>query len=511
MQKNDELLLQEKNISTEDFNNQIEKFKKGFPFIDIKEAATIDNGIVKFNEERIGKLIKKYNDLAGEYKIEKFVPASGAASRMFKSLYAFAELYSGNREGYSDFMNNSGLNTVMQLFLNISNFAFYNDLKTGLAKNDRDLDQMVTYMAYKDIIDFLLENFGLNYGNLPKGLIKFHKYSDFERVPFEEHLVEGSAYAKNENLQSNIHFTVSKQHRELFKEKFKSVKALYEDKYGVNFNIDFSEQKPSTDIIAVDEENNPVRDNEGNLFFRPGGHGALIDNLNDVNSDIIFIKNIDNVVHERLIDNTIKYKKLLAGVLVDYKEKINEKLELINKNPDNEQLENISRFLEDNKLIKEMPENKKTDKNYLKSILDRPLRVCGMVENKGEPGGGPFWVKNSDGSSSLQIVEKSQIDVNNEEKNNILKSSTHFNPVDIVCFVKDYQDKKYNLKNYVDKETGLITKKSYNGKNIKAQELPGLWNGAMANWNTVFVEVPLITFNPVKTLDDLLRKEHQPE
>ena len=362
------------------------------------------------------------------------------------------------------------------------------------------------------MVSALLETAGLNYGALPKGLLKFHKYPEGPRTPMEEHLAEGALYAAGKSGKVNVHFTVSTEHRELFKKLVTEKVDDFAKRYGVNYYITFSEQKPSTDTIAADMDNQPFRDN-GKLLFRPGGHGALIENLNDLDADIIFIKNIDNVVPDRLKADTVTYKKLIAGVLVTLQKQVFEYLTLLDSGKyTHDQIMEMLQFLQ-KKLFCKNPETKDLEDSvlaiYLKNKFNRPMRVCGMVKNVGEPGGGPFLAYNSDGTISLQILESSQIDMDDLEKKEMFEKGTHFNPVDIVCAVRDYKGHKFDLVKYVDKATGFISYKSKNGKDLKALELPGLWNGAMSDWNTVFVEVPLSTFNPVKTVNDLLREQHQ--
>ena len=329
----------------------------------------------------------------------------------------------------------------------------------------------------------------------------------------EEHLVEGPLYAGGKNGQVNVHFTVSPEHRPLFEALVAKVAPKYEDKFGVKYSINFSEQKASTDTVAANPDNTPFRGKDGKILFRPGGHGALIENLNDLDADIIFIKNIDNVVPDRLKAETVEYKKLIAGVLVSKQKKAFEYLEILDSGKyTHTQLEEIIRFLRD-ELSCRNPELKDLEDAelaiYLKKKLNRPMRVCGMVKNVGEPGGGPFLAYNQDGTISLQILESSQIDTNNSDYLKMFQNGTHFNPVDLVCAVKDYKGNKFDLTKYVDPQTGFISSKSKDGKELKALELPGLWNGAMSDWNTIFVEVPLGTFNPVKTVNDLLREQHQ--
>lgn len=365
---------------------------------------------------------------------------------------------------------------------------------------------------YKAIAKNMLEAKGLNYGQLPKGLLLFHNYEDGPRTPMEEHLVEAALYASS-NGEANVHFTVSHEHLPLFKAKVAEKEEKYAEKYGVKYNISFSEQKPSTDTIAANIDNTPFRNEDGSLLFRPGGHGALIENLNEIDADVVFIKNIDNVVPDRLKASTVEWKQILAGVLVTKQAQAFEYLKLLDKGAYNhEKLEEMIRFVQRDLCCRKQDIKDLEDAElviYLRKKLNRPMRVCGVVKNVGEPGGGPFLTYNQDGTVSLQILESSQIDTNNEEYMKMFQNGTHFNPVDLVCAIKNYKGEAFNLPDYVDKTTGFISSKSKNGRELKALELPGLWNGAMSDWNTIFVEVPLDTFNPVKTVNDLLREQHQ--
>ena len=353
---------------------------------------------------------------------------------------------------------------------------------------------------------------GLNYGQLPKGLLLFHNYEDGPRTPMEEHLVEAAMYASS-NGQANVHFTVSHEHLELFKKKVAEKLEKYASQFGVKYNVSFSEQKPSTDTIAANTDNTPFRNADGSLLFRPGGHGALIENLNEIDADIVFIKNIDNVVPDRLKPATVEWKQVIAGVLVTLQAKAFAYLRLLDSGSyTHEELEEIIRFVQRDLCCRKADIKELEDAElviYLRKKLNRPMRVCGVVKNVGEPGGGPFLTYNQDGTVSLQILESSQIDTANEEYVRMFNNGTHFNPVDLVCATKDYKGNRFNLPDYVDRSTGFISSKSKNGKELKALELPGLWNGAMSDWNTIFVEVPLETFNPVKTVNDLLREQHQ--
>ena len=426
--------LAARGISVEKAEAQLECFRKGFPELDIVAPASTKNGILAPKRAEQEAYIAAWQEYLKEgHKILKFVPASGAASRMFKNLFQYLE---------------DGIET-----------AFGPQLagKEG-----------------QDAVRYLLQD--MHYGDLPKGLLLFHKYRDGARTPALEHLVEGAQYCKGEGEKPTVylHFTVSHDHLPLFRQHIAENLAKFEEKYGVKYDVTFSEQLPSTDTIAANPDGTPFRTKDGKLLFRPGGHGALIENLNQQDADIVFIKNIDNVVPDRLKKDTIRYKQILAGVLVTEQKRVFEAL----KDP------NLS------------------DEERAK--LNRPIRVCGVVKNTGEPGGGPFLVREADGSISYQILESTQI-----SDPELMKQSTHFNPVDLVCAIRDFEGKPFDLPQYVDPQTGFISNKSKDGKELLALELPGLWNGAMAKWNTIFVEVPVSTFNPVKTVNDLLREQHQ--
>lgn len=512
--KEDLCQLKGKGIDSSVVEEQIEKFKKGFPFLDIVKPATANDGILKLNDAQIAEAISTYENKIPDINIIKFVPASGAATRMFQALYKYMDTYKDTEIDYAEFLTDRSFFSMFNFFESLQTFPFFNDLKAHLAAKGESIEALLEHQQFIKILDGLLGLDGLNYGNLPKGLIKFHRYDTFSRRPIGEQMIEGALYAKMKDNSVHVHFTISHEHKKTFKEICNREKKFYEKEHGVTIELTFSEQKPSTDTLAVDTHNKPFRNPDGSLLFRPAGHGALIENLNDLDADLIFIKNIDNVVPDRMKDQTVIYKKVLAGLLFYYQNKIFGYIELLSSPKLNAELKKeIGDFLE-KELFVLPPEdfdkkNKQEKIDYFKSKLNRPLRVCGMVLNEGEPGGGPFWVKNADGTVSLQIVEGSQIDHKNKRHKDVLEKSTHFNPVDLVCATKNYKKKKFDLLKYRDPETGFISVKSKDGKDLKAMELPGLWNGAMASWNTVFVEVPIITFNPVKTIWDLLRKEHQ--
>jgi hypothetical protein len=484
-------LIEARGAKIETILEQIENFKVEFPYLNVVRAATIDDGMIQLGDEKAKELSKDFDDQIFGKKLLKFVPASGAASRMFKSLFAALE-------------ENKFDKSVNEVLEHLQDFAFYKSLIKSVGSESAD---------HKTILKHLLTAEGLDYGALPKGLLEFHKYGDLTRTPAEEHLVEGAKYASSGG-KVNLHFTVSPEHRSKFTALIDEVLADYEAKYGVKYNISLSEQKPSTDTIAVNLDNTPFRTAGGDLLFRPAGHGALLENLNDQDADLVFIKNIDNVVPDSLKEQTIIYKKALASLVLSYQQAVFAYLKMMDgadlKEEDVEEIEDFIEF----DLCVEFPESYddlslEERKTYCRTKLNRPLRICGMVKNVGEPGGGPFWAENADGSISLQVVESAQIDLKDPEQKEIFDEATHFNPVDLICTLKDYQGNKFNLLEFRDPKTGFNTQKSQSGRDLKAQELPGLWNGAMADWNTLFVEVPLITFNPVKTVNDLLRPEHQ--
>jgi hypothetical protein len=505
--RRDEINIEQRGSKLSVIREQIDNFKKGFPYLEVDEAATKGHGIVKLDDHAVKENGDYYDHRVTEGVIPlKFIPASGAASRMFKSLFEALEECRKENDSSLAFAKNA---SARQFLANKEKFAFYSDLQNLIKTLE------VSSNCYH-WIDLLLNEKGLNYGSLPKGLLKFHKYPQEERTPFEEHLVEGARYGKDNSNISRIHFTVSPEHLNGFENLLNKVRRKFEELTNTRFEISFSIQKPSTDTIAVDLNNEPFRENDGSLLFRPGGHGALIENLNDLDADVIFVKNIDNVVPDRLKGITVEYKKALAGILLKYQEKIFRYQKQLNEK-DTVSLESgflaeAANFLENSLYVKPPGSQYYTEKEellyYLKEKFNRPLRVCGMVKNEGEPGGGPFWASNPDGTVSLQIVESSQIDPENAQQQKILKNATHFNPVDLVCGIKNYKGEKIDLTKHTDPATGFITTKSKDGRDLKAQELPGLWNGAMSDWNTIFIEVPIETFNPVKTIIDLLREQH---
>lgn len=504
LNENDINLLKEKGISEETVNAQIKRFETGFPYLRLQGAATPDNGITVLDEATQDEAIERWDEyLADGGDVIKMVPASGAASRMFKSLFSFAD---GDTE--------EATGPVKEVLDNIAKFAFHDDLNEKLRElHGKIAEDLIAEGRNRDVIAGIIKSEGLNYGNLPKGLLKFHHYAaNDDRTPVEEQLMEGIQTAADKDGNVKVHFTVSPSHRAKFEEKLAQVIPALESKNGKKITVSLSEQKASTDTIAVNPDNSPFRE-DGKLVFRPGGHGALIENLNDLDSTVVFIKNIDNIVPDSNREATIRYKKVIGGYMMMLHDQIVDILNRIeNEDLDAGDIAEILDFMYETLSIS-LPEDEDMDNakliQFIKGKLDRPLRVCGMVKNEGEPGGGPYIAYNADGTASPQILESNQIDTSNEEYAEMMKGATHFNPVDLVCYIKNAKGVKYDLPKHVDPSTGFISSKSLHGRELKALELPGLWNGAMSDWTTVFVEVPITTFNPVKTVNDLLRPMHQ--
>ena len=500
--------LMSKGISKEKVLGQIQTFEEGIPYINLEAPAVIGHGILKFTTSQERELVDYFKHNRNNYKLLKFVPASGAASRMFKTLFEFMEDYDHQEISVRSYAELAS-NTAMEKFnKGLTDFPFY-DIVVNRLQN-ADPESKVDLLSF---VQEMLHAEKLHYDFYPKGLLPFHKYGEEAVTAFEEHLKEGAVYASSEKV-ARLHFTVSEQHEEMFLKEYDRIKKELSQKFGVDFIVNFSQQKASTDTVAVTPENELFRETNGSLLFRPGGHGALMENLNDQDADIIFIKNIDNVVVDSYADQIAFNKEVLAGLLIKLQQKAFDYAAQLDRNDiDGEQLTEIQEFL-----VTEL--NVRLGENYgtfslaeqieiLRDKINRPIRICGMVKNEGEPGGGPFWVKDINGHISLQIVESAQVDKSDPGQKEIFDGSTHFNPVDIVCGIRNYKSEKYNLLNFVDVKQGFISEKTKDGKELKALELPGLWNGGMAYWNTVFVEVPLVTFNPVKTVNDLLKSQHQ--
>lgn len=499
----DVTLLEKKGITPEQLQEQLEMIAKGFPWLNIESAATPGNGIAVLTPEMEAGSVRIWDEFRAKGgSVIKMVPASGAASRMFKNVFAFVN---GKSDKPDEFMQ--------KFFENIGKFAFFPQLNSACVKlYGKSAMTLIDEGDYKEVARALVESDGLNYGQLPKALLRFHKVIGDSRTSLEEHLAEGAQYAADKDGLVRVHFTVSENHLPLVKLKVEEAAKVLAYFYGVKYEITYSVQKPSTDTVAANMDNTPYREN-GHLFFRPGGHGALIENLNDLDADVIFIKNIDNVVPDLHRPTTIQYKKVLGGMLVALKQRANEYCRLLKKGKyTDEDLAEMLNFMHEVLCITHdeadtMDRERKAE--YIFSKLNRPMRVAGMVRNEGEPGGGPYLVYSQDGTVSPQILESTQINTSDSRQKEMISHATHFNPVDLAVSIKDYEGNKFNLSEYVDKATGFISEKSREGVEIKALELPGLWNGAMSNWNTIFVEVPAETFNPVKTVNDLLRPVHQ--
>ena len=522
--KDDIRQIEQRGSSVQTVEEQVERFKKGFPWMNIVAPATPEKGILVLDEAAVEAAAKYYEAAQINGKC-KFVPASGAASRMFKDLFSGLDALKAGKELADDAPASKFVDKIAE-------FAFYTPDLFG--------EKTCKCPEYrKDVLAKTLTDEGLGYGAKPKGVLKFHKYTDGEiRTAFAEHLVEAQNYMCNEDGTANLVVTISPEHQHLFEEAYAEVKAAYEAKYGVTYNITFTFQDKATDTVAVDVENKPFRTETDSLLFRPAGHGALIYNLNNIKEEVVSIKNIDNVANERLLPETAKWKKVLLGKALELRDTLHGYLRELDivcnpimgsenrtvgvpgydplyddlcATPEAVQLcDDIEAFLKDTLCIELLvADTPKKRVEVLREKLNRPVRVAGMVKNQGEPGGGPFIIAEKDGSTSLQVLESVQINMSDDHAREALASATHFNPVDIVCCLHDYKGESFDLLKYVDEDAGFISSKSYQGRELKALELPGLWNGAMSKWNTLFVEVPLDTFNPVKVVLDLLRPAHQ--
>lgn len=516
MRFTDEDLMQIENqgINKEMVEDQIKIFRRGNLPVNIKSAATTGNGINQFSNGQLDELEEYYQSKKEDLEIIKFVPASGAATRMFKVLHNFISTFDPGKSSIKEYLIKSKNNELKNFIDQIENLPFYENAVKYAPESDPGYESLNEEAQKYLLIQTILFAPGLDLSNDPKGLVPFHNYGDYVATAFEEHLYEAALYASS-HKKAKIHFTVSEDHIEKFRAQLEKIRSRVEGRTGIKFEISFSFQDPATDTIAVEENNDPFRSDDGKLFFRPGGHGALIENLNSIEADIIFIKNIDNVVILEKASEIARYKKVLAGKLLRLQEKSFDYLTKMDSElPDEDLLTEIRKFIkmELNVDLADKQNDIPIDEQILilRDRLNRPLRVCGMVKNEGEPGGGPFLVNMEDGSSSLQIIEGAQIDGNNPQQVQIAQEATHFNPVDIVAGIRNYKGENFDLLKYLDPSTSFIAEKSNNGRPLKALELPGLWNGGMAFWNTVFVEVPVSTFNPVKTIIDLLKPTHQP-
>ncbi len=508
----DFIKLYNREVSLEVLEGQFKILRNGLPKINLDRPALINDGILSFSLEEAKYYSNYFDEKKQGVKLEKFVPASGAASRMFKFLNEFINDYKLGEESINAYINRTKDKDLPVFLFAKEKLPFYNDIVEVVKKTIFDYESLDKDIKDYQFVKFMLDSNYFDFANKPKGVLPFHLYGKQSVTAIEEHLYECLGYAVSKG-NSHLHFTVSEEHQDSFERIVNVAKPKIEADSTVKIEVKYSYQNKSTDVVAVDLEGNPFRDKDDQIVFRPGGHGALIENLNQLNADIVFIKNIDNVIQNQL-EVVSLYKKALAGVLMSYQSCIFNFLKLLDEESiSKETIDEIVAFIKEKlsiSLIEDFSKYTKESKvEYLQNILNRPVRVCGMVKNEGEPGGGPFWVTDRKGNTFLQIIEASQVDVKDERQMQIMSSSTHFNPVDLVCGLKNYKHQKFDLTQFVDKNTGFIVEKNKNGKPYKAFELPGLWNGAMAKWLTLFVEVPLITFNPVKTVNDLLKPAHQ--
>ena len=505
--------IKNKGITIDDVNAQVLRLKDGMSFSNLVSAATIGKGIESYDEKETQAFIDLYDRKQQELSIVKFVPASGAATRMFKFLFQFLKDFKPSKESIENYAERKNDALISVFVKHLEQFPFYNKVLSSLETGNPNFNELADDEKHLEFVKTMLDPKGLNYSFLPKGLLPFHKYAEQVKTAFEEHLFESTLYASS-NGEANLHFTVSKNHQLYFTNELTHVRETLENKTKTTFNVSFSYQNEATETVALTKENTVYRNDDDSILFRPAGHGALLENLNHLDNDIVFIKNIDNIVVSEKNVKVSNYKKLLAGVLVEAREKVFAYQQKLDEgNLEETDFKVMALFLRYRLNVPVSVDfegfNAEEKTNYLKHAFNRPIRVCGMVKNQGEPGGGPFWVKADDGKISLQIVEFAQINFTKKNQQSIVYKATHFNPTDLVCGVKNYKGEKFDLTQFVDHEAAFITTKTQNGVDIDALELPGLWNGSMAYWNSIFVEVPLETFNPVKTVNDLLKPVHQ--
>jgi hypothetical protein len=510
--------IQAHGLTAEQVHQQLHFFARPPRFIRLARAARVHDGIQRIPVADRDGYLSRQAEAARQGRFLKFVPASGGATRMFELLLHYFYHVDQDLPGVIDAELAQGHHRAREFLVFhdcLRQFAFFPELQDLCAASGKTLEDLLAARRYREILFQVLTEAGLHYQDLPKALIKFHAYGGASRTPLEEHLVEAAAYVQDQGANCRLHLTILPRHRQIFQRFLERLQPALEVRLDCHFAVEYSYQHPATDTLAVDGENRPFRDSTGHLVFRPGGHGALLENLQQLQGDLVYIKNIDNVVPDRLKDPTILWKKILGGLLVDLQGEIHRHLGTLRQNSGQGALAHALQFAQERlgltfpPGIQALPEDLARD--HLVRALDRPVRVCGVVQNQGEPGGAPFWIQKADGSLSLQIVEKAQVDLADPEQRAIWETATHFNPVDLVCAIRDDQGLPFDLAKYVDHEAVFISRKSLEGRELKALELPGLWNGAMARWLTVFVEVPISTFNPVKTVFDLLRPEHQPE
>jgi hypothetical protein len=504
-------------ITEAEVERQLGIFREGLQPVQLERPCTVGDGIERLESDQQTPLMARWQEAAAGGRLGEFVPASGAATRMFAFIHRIrndlaritrADIEAGVAREDGDYKD------FQKFIASLDRFAFVQPLRRLMAEASISLDERLASGEYTEMVDFLLQPEGLGFGSMPKALIPFHRYPDHLRTPVEEHLVEATHTVPDGNRCCRLHFTVAPEIEEAVVQHGRRAAMDYGEKLGVNYELSFSLQSPATNTLAVDLDDRPFRRDDGRLLFRPGGHGALLENLDRLRGDVVFVKNIDNVVTDNQRDLVLRYQRILAGKLLELQDRVFHYLKLLSMGPVTVgQQEEIIHFASEAfETISVEEFSRLAEKERLSWIfqaLNRPMRVCGMVINRGEPGGGPFWVREPSGGLSLQIVEGSQVDDNSQEQVDIFQSSTHFNPVNLVCGLRDFQGRPFDLSQYVNHLAVFIARKTEEGRQLKALELPGLWNGAMAHWNTTFVEIPEVTFNPVKTVNDLLRPGHQ--
>lgn len=505
--------IEQHNLSVKKVKQQISQFERGINYTNIDSAATVGNGILQLSYENISEYISLFDKQKDHISIVKFVPASGAATRMFKFLFRFLKEYRPIEQSLNAYINRNGLKDLPLFLVGLEKFSFYDNVLKHLKTAGIDYQKLNINEKAHAFVKAMLDKNELNFGDYPKGLFPFHKYNNDVSTAFEEHLFEMAFYG-SKHVPLKLHFTISERHKDKFTEEFKRIEERVKKITGFKYDISYSYQHKSTDTITLTTKNKLFRNDDGSLFFRPSGHGALLKNLNAIDADLIFINNIDNVVVKHYKSEVAKYKKVLAGKLLTIRTNVFEYIRLLKSEKlSEEKLNEIGVFISNTLNFSISNEFEKYSHKYkieyLIDALNRPIRICGMVKNEGEPGGGPFWIKDEAGRLSLQIVESAQVNKKVKSQKQIMENATHFNPVDIVCAIKDFENKTFDLQKFVNQKANFITMKTKVGKDIKALELPGLWNGSMARWNTIFVEVPILTFNPVKTVNDLLKPSHQ--
>lgn len=508
----------EHGLGTDELERQLALLAAPPSSIELDRPCTVGDGVQQLDDTKESTLLAAQASAVASGRATYFVPSSGAASRMFKSLLAVRDRGPVDRATLAAKSDDEEAKAALRFFDGARRFAFAENLARVLAERGLGLDECLEQGAVSPVLDALLEANGLAYPRMPKGLLPFHSYDGNEnRTAFDEHLVESFAVAADEAGATRLHFTVSPDHREAFEHRARQSGDSLGGKLGARFDIGFSTQKPSTDTVAVNPDGTPFRGEDGELLFRPGGHGSLIANLADLAEqgvDLLFVKNIDNVVHDDWRAPVVHWRRMLAGRLVVLQDRLFGALRALEEDADRAAAVEDARAVLATELGQSVPGADASDLDRagaaLHAALHRPTRVCAVLRAEGDPGGGPFWVRESDGSRSPQIVETAQIDPSAADQRAAQERATHFSPADMVLGVRDHRGRPFDLLRHVDPEAVFIAEKSSGGRPLRALEHPGLWNGGMSKWNTLFVEVPPEIFQPVKALTDLLAPAHQP-